>query len=158
MDDFSQMLDNRGAGALGVKGQALAAQKAKRGAQLRLMNSTQFLYELRLAALEIEALSDGGKLSADLRAFRLRPGADTAPLLRQSAYTAEIDGCPSDYARLIRCNRTRSFNQYITHWFYPYKGKFHPQMVRALANIIGLYYLAPVVKRELNSYWERVVN
>lgn len=26
----------------------------------------------------------------------------------------------------------------MTHWFYPYKGKFRPQMVRALANIIGL--------------------
>ena len=29
-------------------------------------------------------------------------------------------------------------NQYMTHWFYPYKGKFHPQMTRALINIIGL--------------------
>jgi DNA modification methylase len=35
-------------------------------------------------------------------------------------------------------NRTRSVNQYLTHWIYPYKGKFHPQMIRALMNIIGL--------------------
>lgn len=35
-------------------------------------------------------------------------------------------------------NRTRSINQYLTHWIYPYKGKFHPQMIRALMNIIGL--------------------
>jgi len=26
---------------------------------------------------------------------------------------------------------------YMTHWIYPYKGKFHPQMIRALLNIIG---------------------
>jgi len=29
-------------------------------------------------------------------------------------------------------------NQYLTHWIYPYKGKFHPQMIRALLNIIRL--------------------
>jgi len=29
-------------------------------------------------------------------------------------------------------------NQYLTHWIYPYKGKFHPQMIRALLNIAGL--------------------
>jgi hypothetical protein len=35
-------------------------------------------------------------------------------------------------------NRTRSVNQYLTHWIYPYRGKFHPQMVRALLNILGV--------------------
>ena len=35
-------------------------------------------------------------------------------------------------------NRTRSVNQYLTHWIYPYRGKFHPQMVRALLNIAGV--------------------
>ncbi len=35
-------------------------------------------------------------------------------------------------------NVTKSVNQYLTHWIYPYKGKFHPQMIRALLNIIGL--------------------
>ena len=28
-------------------------------------------------------------------------------------------------------------NQYLTHWIYPYRGKYHPQMVRALLNIVG---------------------
>jgi Putative RNA methylase family UPF0020 len=27
---------------------------------------------------------------------------------------------------------------YMTHWVYPYKGKFHPQMVRALFNVMGV--------------------
>lgn len=138
MHDFSQMLDDRSSGTPNMKGMTPTVRRSKRGAQLRLMNNTQFLYELRLAALEIEALSGGAKMDADLRTFHLRSDADTAPLLRQSAYAEEIDGSLSDYVRLVRYNRTRSFNQYITHWFYPYKGKFHPQMVRALANIIGM--------------------
>ena len=102
------------------------------------MDNTQFLYELRLAALEIAALAGPAEMDDDLRTFYPSPAADPAPLLQRAAYVAETDGAPSDYARLVRHNRTRSFNQYITHWFYPYKGKFHPQMARALANILGL--------------------
>ena len=61
----------------------------------------------------------------------------------RSAYLGSLDGRVSVYAELIRpryqggqFNRTRSVNQYLTHWIYPYRGKFHPQMVRALLNII----------------------
>jgi DNA modification methylase len=49
-----------------------------------------------------------------------------------------VDGKYTDYFRIIQKNNTRSVNQYLTHWIYPYKGKFHPQMIRALLNIIGL--------------------
>lgn len=102
----------------------------------RLMDNTQFLYELRLAALEIVALSGGAEMADDLRSFSLPD--DGGELLRRSAYVADVGGEESAYTKLSRKNITRSFNQYITHWFYPYKGKFHPQMVRALANIIGM--------------------
>ncbi|MCD6359725.1 MAG: hypothetical protein J7M38_02600, partial [Armatimonadetes bacterium] len=44
----------------------------------------------------------------------------------------------TDYHHLQQYNQTRSVNQYLTHWFYPYKGKFHPQMIRALLGIMGL--------------------
>jgi hypothetical protein len=64
---------------------------------------------------------------------------------RRSAYTGAIDGEHTLYAQLIRpnyqggrFNRTRSVNQYLTHWIYPYRGKFHPQMVRGLLNILGV--------------------
>jgi len=33
---------------------------------------------------------------------------------------------------------TNSGKGYMTHWIYPYKGKFHPQMIRALINIMGI--------------------
>lgn len=66
-------------------------------------------------------------------------------LLTRSAYLGNLDGRASVYSELIRpryqggkFNRTRSVNQYLTHWIYPYRGKFHPQMVRALLNVIGV--------------------
>jgi len=49
-----------------------------------------------------------------------------------------VKGEYTDYFQIIQKNRTRSVNQYLTHWIYPYKGKFHPQMIRGLLNIIGL--------------------
>ena len=42
------------------------------------------------------------------------------------------------YYYLQKFNQTKSANQFLTHWIYPYKGKFHPQMIRALLNIIGM--------------------
>ncbi|MGR3985382.1 MAG: DNA methyltransferase [Gammaproteobacteria bacterium] len=104
------------------------------------MDNTQFVYELHLAALEIAALCGGrAEMTDDMRAFFPPAGAGAELLLKRSAYVAgDANGNTSDYCKLVRHNITRSMNQYITHWFYPYKGKFHPQMIRALANIIGL--------------------
>lgn len=103
-----------------------------------LMGNTQFLYELRLAALEISSFAGAAEMRDDLRSFLLPPEAAAGELLRRSAYVGEIGGAESDYLKLRQKNITRAPNQYITHWFYPYKGKFHPQMTRALANIIGM--------------------
>lgn len=100
------------------------------------MDNTQFLYELQLAALEISALAGKAEMADDLRSFTVSSGG--GELLRNAAYVADVSGEESFYSRLTRKNATRSMNQYITHWFYPYKGKFHPQMTRALANIIGM--------------------
>jgi hypothetical protein len=46
-----------------------------------------------------------------------------------------VDGMLTDYHFIQQFNRTSSVNQYLTHWIYPYKGKFHPQMIRALINV-----------------------
>ena len=54
------------------------------------------------------------------------------------AYFQTIREENTDYVYISRKNRTRSVNQYLTHRIYPYKGKFHPQLVRAALNIIGL--------------------
>ena len=117
---------------------SLGSKQKQTVVQVNLMPNTQFLYELQLAALEIAAIVGKAEMAGDFRSFIVRSNADISALLRRSAYIGEIEGVESDYTRLSRKNRTRSFNQYITHWFYPYKGKFHPQMVRALSNIIGM--------------------
>ena len=51
--------------------------------------------------------------------------------LRRAAYVSTLDGSRSVYEQLVRpsyqgglFNRSRSVNQYLTHWIYPYRGKF----------------------------------
>jgi DNA modification methylase len=73
-----------------------------------------------------------------LREFKLLEIKDEELLRRKLAYFKFVKGRPTDYFLIIQKNRTRSVNQYLTYWIYSYKGKFHPQMIRALMNIIGL--------------------
>jgi SAM-dependent methyltransferase len=113
---------------------------------IELPRNVQFLYEEHLARIEFEALGctdlvRDGDLWSQLRAH---VNGQRAALLARSAYAGCIDGEPSVYGQLITpryqgglYNRTRSVNQYLTHWIYPYRGKFHSQMVRALLNLLG---------------------
>lgn len=107
--------------------------------QLLLFDNVQFIYELALAQLELKALGVKFEVTNGLREFRLlKEPEDVESLKRKLAYFKLIKGEYTDYFYIVRKNRTRSVNQYLTHWIYPYKGKFHPQMIRALLNIIGL--------------------
>lgn len=106
--------------------------------RLSLLPNVQFLYELHLATLELASFCPEAQVLPDFRSFTVKPSCEIEGILKRSAYIGSADGVLSDYAKLTTYNLTRAFNQYITHWFYPYKGKYHPQMVRALANIIGL--------------------
>ena len=107
---------------------------------LTLLDNVQFIYELYLAQLELRAFGIEYETIEGLRGFKLSDISDTQKELikKRGSYYKTIDGQHTDYFHIIQKNRTRSVNQYLTHWFYPYKGKFHPQMVRALLNIIGL--------------------
>lgn len=106
--------------------------------QLLLLDNVQFIYELALAQLELQSLDTRFEVTTGLRDFKLLHTKDDEELRRKLAYFKIIKGKYTDYFQIIRKNRTRSVNQYLTHWIYPYKGKFHPQMIRALLNIIGL--------------------
>jgi SAM-dependent methyltransferase len=96
------------------------------------------VYELALAQMELQALGVDFQVTNSLREFRLLSAADIPLLTTRLAYFKSVGGEPTDYLSIIQKNRMRSVNQYLTHWIYPYKGKFHPQMIRALINIIGL--------------------
>ncbi len=105
--------------------------------ELELMDRVQFIYELALAQLELKGLGADFEVTNSLRKFILKKG-DEDLLVRRLAYFKRINGKTTIYERLVQYNQTKSINQYLTHWIYPYKGKFHPQMIRALLNFIGL--------------------
>lgn len=105
---------------------------------LKLLNNIQFIYELALAKLELQSFNPDLKVTNDFREFELKDDGNFETLTRRLAYFKTINGDYSDYYYLQKHNQTKSVNQYLTHWIYPYKGKFHPQMIRALMNIIKI--------------------
>jgi len=107
---------------------------------LVLLDNVQFIYELSLAELELKALGVDFEVTNGLREFKIlnRTEEQKKLIKKKGSYYKSIEGEYSDYFKIIQKNQTRSMNQYLTHWIYPYKGKFHPQMIRALLNIIGL--------------------
>ncbi len=92
--------------------------------ELRLFNDAAQLYELQLSRMEFLTLGN------DLQQFG-----------RRTAYFEEVMGRKSDHFFLSSVRGKGQIghsNQYLTHWFYPYKGKFHGQMVKALINFMGV--------------------
>ncbi len=106
---------------------------------LTLLDNVQFIYELSLAEMELKALGVNYEAINGLREFKILNQEDKIDLIiKRTAYFKSINYRLTDYFYIVQKNRTRSVNQYLTHWIYPYKGKFHPQMIRALLNIINL--------------------
>lgn len=110
--------------------------------QLALHENVQFIYELVLAEMELRAAGVRFDVNDNLRSFDTNGSIDRDALIHRSAYVMSLQ-LPhqepefTDYHHIQQYNQTQSVNQYLTHWFYPYKGKFHPQMIRALLGIIG---------------------
>ncbi|MDD5689581.1 MAG: DNA methyltransferase [Caldisericia bacterium] len=101
-----------------------------------LFDNIQFIYELVLSQLELKSLNVDFDLLNSLREFKTTNDYDKNNLIKRASYFKTVDKQYTDYYYIIHKNVTRSINQYLTHWIYPYKGKFHPQMIRALLNII----------------------
>lgn len=128
--------------------------------QITLQPNVQFLYEEQLARVELDAFGceDYQRDVDNPWLCQAHVNGTSADVLNRSAYVGSLDGEPSVYRQLITqnykggtFNRTRSVNQYLTHWIYPYRGKFHPQMVRALFNIIGVEKGSTVCEPYLGS-------
>jgi len=92
--------------------------------KVKLFDDIGFIYEAQLAKMELSSWWDKPEQ------FR-----------RRAAYFEEVNGEKtyhfyiSDIKGKGQIGRT---NQYLTHWYYPYKAKFHPQMIKALINWMGL--------------------
>ncbi len=111
--------------------------------QLQLHENVQFIYELVLAQMELRTAGMEFEANENLRSFSTNGSIDRDALMHRSAYVMSLqlpgqEPKLTDYHHIQQYNQTQSINQYLTHWFYPYKGKFHPQMIRALLGIIGL--------------------
>ena len=114
-------------------------EQSPESGELVLFDNVQFIYELALAQLELKSFGVGFEVTNGLREFRLLEEPEDIEFIRKRvAYFKLVGGEYTDYFYIVRKNQTRSVNQYLTHWIYPYKGKFHPQMIRALLNIIGV--------------------
>jgi len=103
----------------------------------QLIDGTDEIFELDLAFWEYKSLS-------------------SEELIQRSAYFRSIDGkqtvhyqiCNNQNLEEIHKNssfRTKIFflngkysTGYATHSLFPYRGKFHPQMIRAILNVIGI--------------------
>lgn len=104
----------------------------------KLFWNVQFIYELVLARKELEAFNIEYQLNNNLRNLEVSKVPNADEFISRTAYFEEIEGIPSLYSKITKANVTRSLNQYLTHWFYPYKGKYHPQLIRALLNIMRI--------------------
>jgi SAM-dependent methyltransferase len=94
------------------------------GNTLQLFEDVGQVYELLLARMEFSTV--GG----DLDEFRKR-----------TAYFKDVAGKRSNHyflSSVLGKGQIGHSNQYTTHWFYPYKGKFHGQMIKALVNFAGV--------------------
>ena len=93
------------------------------GNGFKLFDDAGQIYELQLARMEFSTLG------RDLDLFRKR-----------TAYFEIVDGKPSYHSSIAKVRgkgQIGNSNQYMTHWFYPYKGKFHGQMIKAIINFMG---------------------
>lgn len=80
------------------------------------------------------------KLEDTIR-FEIKQPYDREYLAKRLAHFERIDQKATEYASsIVSRNIKRSDNQYLTHWYYPYKGKYHPRLVRSIFNIIGLQW------------------
>lgn len=117
---------------------ANAVETIKTKTGFSLLRNVQFIYELALAKKELLSFGLDFNVANDFRVFDVPSSQNTELLKRRLAYFESINGTITDYYYIIKYNQTTSVNQYLTHWIYPYKGKFHPQMIRALLNIMQI--------------------
>jgi len=105
------------------------------GQRSELLPSVTELFELDMAYLERKIL-------------------DEQALIERSAYFKTVNGKPTKH--FLRCSRKTKATQgrsavakayfeegqfstgYATHGLFPYRGKFHPQLIRGIFNILGI--------------------
>jgi len=106
------------------------------GKKAELLPSVTELFELELAHLEYKSLQDSGFLDRTAF-FKSVNGKLSKHFL---LYSKKSDSLSED-----RSAKTKAYFEngqfstgYATHGLFPYRGKFHPQLIKGLLNIIGV--------------------
>lgn len=104
--------------------------------KVELLSSVNELFELELAYLEYNSL-DKNELLDRLAYFKTINGKYTKHFLMYNQ--------PAKSLTENRSASTKTYFEkglfstgYATHGLFPYRGKFHPQLIKALINIIGI--------------------
>lgn len=107
-------------------------------------NYRYYPYERELAAREIAALLDSPELREVPDGIELISPADSAPASRLTYFAGVINGhglVATVQSRLeiaARLGKSRQATRYSVHGLHEYKGKFNPQVAKAILNIFGV--------------------
>ena len=103
---------------------------------IKLLPSVSELFELELAFLEYNTLQKNELIERSAY-FQSANGAFTKHFLMHSQSTHALTKDRSAQTKNYFENGTFATG-YATHGLFPYRGKFHPQLIKALLNIIGV--------------------
>ena len=104
--------------------------------KVELLPSVTELFELELAYLEYKTLDEKEYLERTAYAKTFN-GKDSLHFLRYSQISEGVSKNRTSTANLYFKNGLFSTG-YATHSLFPYRGKFHPQLIKGLINIIGI--------------------
>jgi hypothetical protein len=125
-----------------------ALRTAKARADFHVFDDCVYSYEYALAHRELAQLIGDEPVTSGLSDGVISASIDpkTVPYLaRRLAYYDRLNiqgrslATHQSYLSAIGgAIASSSGKAYMTHWMYPYKGKFHPQMIRALFNVMDV--------------------
>jgi len=104
--------------------------------KVELLPSVTELFELELAYLEYKTLDETEYLERTAYAKSFN-GGDSLHFLRYSEISEEVSKNRTSNANSYFKNGLFSTG-YATHSLFPYRGKFHPQLIKGIINILGI--------------------
>lgn len=104
--------------------------------EVELLPSVNELFELELAYLEYKILDQKNYLERTAYAKSYR-GKNSIHFLRYSEISEEVNKTRTSTANSYFKNGLFSTG-YATHSLFPYRGKFHPQLIKGIINILGI--------------------
>lgn len=104
--------------------------------KVELLPSVTELFEFELAYLEYKTLDETEYLERTAYAKSFK-GEDSLHFLRYSDISEEVSKNRTSTANSYFKNGLFSTG-YATHSLFPYRGKFHPQLIKGIINILGI--------------------